>query len=253
MKIACTTNLKVLRSFIGLVNYYRDMWKHRSEIIAPLTELTSEKRKWTWTDKHQKAFEQMKKNLSLEVILAHPAFSKPFVVCTDVSDYQLGAVINQDAKPIAFYLRKLNAAQTCHTTTEKELLVIIETLREFKIILLGQRIVVYTDHKNSTYKTHNSARVMLWRLTIEEFGPEFIYLPGDKNIVVDSLSRLHLQSLQITDSCSSAYACAEHFALEKNDLPSHAHPLSYNTIMRHKQNDADIINTAKSSVRQQRT
>ena len=73
---------------------------------------------------------------------------------------------------------------------------IVETLKEFKNILLGQRITVYTDHKNLTYKTHNSARVMRWRLTIEEFGPELIYLPGDKNIVADSLSRLHLRNLK---------------------------------------------------------
>ena len=47
-----------------------------------------------------------------------------------------------------FYLQKLNDAQKCYTTTEKELLAIVETLKEFKNILLGQRIVVYTDHKN---------------------------------------------------------------------------------------------------------
>ena len=72
---------------------------------------------------------------------------------------------------------------------------IVKTLKEFKNILLGQKIKVFTDHKKLTYKTHNSARVMPWRLTIEDFGPELIYLPRDKNIVTDSLSRLHLQYL----------------------------------------------------------
>ena len=73
-----------------------------SEILAPLTEITSEKRKWMWNDKHQQVFEQMKKVLSLEVLLAYPDFSKPFVVHTSASDYQLGAVISQDGKPIVF-------------------------------------------------------------------------------------------------------------------------------------------------------
>ena len=83
----------------------------------------------------------------------------------------------------------------------------METLKEFKNILLGQDIKVYTDHKNLTYKTHNSARVMRWRLTIEEFGPELIYIPGDKNIVADALSRLHIDNTT-NNSLDNGYFCA---------------------------------------------
>ena len=110
----------------------------------------------------------------------YPEFLRPFEIHTDASDYHLGAVILLKQKTIAFYSRKLNAAQTQYITTEKELLAMVETLKELKNILLRQDIKVYTDHKHLTYKTHNSARVMRWRLTIEEFGPEVIYIPGDK-------------------------------------------------------------------------
>ena len=92
----------------------------------------------------------------------------------------------------------------CYTTTEKELLAIVETLKEFKNILLGQIINVYTDHKNLTYKTHNSARVMRWRLLIEEFGPELHYLQGKKNVVADCLSRLEYDEDDVSQ---------DHFAL----------------------------------------
>jgi hypothetical protein len=61
---------------------------------------------------------------------------------------QLGACISQEEKPIAFYSRKLNPAQTRYTTTERELLSIVETLKEFRNILLGQQIIVHTDHEN---------------------------------------------------------------------------------------------------------
>ena len=77
-----------------------------------------------------------------------------------------------------------------YTTTEKELLAIVETLKEFRNILLGQRIVVYTDHKNLTYKNFNTERVVRWRMVIEDFGPEIIYIKGNDNVVADAMSRL---------------------------------------------------------------
>ena len=135
-----------------------------------------------------------KKIISRKTLLSYPDFDKLFDIHTDASDLQLGAVISQNNKPITFYSRKLNPAQTRYTKTEKELLAIIETLKEFKNILLGQKINVFTDHKNLTYKTHNSARVMRWRLLIEEFGPTLHYLPGNKNVVADCVSCLEYES-----------------------------------------------------------
>ena len=67
------------------------------------------------------------------------------------------------------------------------------TLKEFRDILLGQQIRVYTDHKNLSYKTFNTQRVMRCRLVIlEEFNPELIYIQGSKNIAANALSRLDI-------------------------------------------------------------
>ena len=87
-----------------------------------------------------------------EVLLAFLDFNAQFEIHTDASKLQIGAVISQKGKPIALYSRKMNSTQQNCTTTEKELLSIVETLKEFRNILLGHQITVYTDHKNLTYK-----------------------------------------------------------------------------------------------------
>ena len=146
LKIDAPKNRTELRSFIGVVNYYRDMWVRRSHVLAPL--LTSKTVRWKWTEKEQTAFDTAKKIIAREVMLAYPDFSKPFQIHTDASHYQLGAVISQDGKPIAFHSRKLNPAQTRCTTTERELLSVVETLKEHRNILLGHEMEVFTDQES---------------------------------------------------------------------------------------------------------
>ena len=111
---------KQVRSFIGMVNYYRDMWSKRSHLLAPLSALTSKTATWNWTPECQNAFETMKVLIAKETLLTYPDFNKEFEIHTDASKVQSGACISQSGKPIAFYSRKLNPAQTRYTTTERE-------------------------------------------------------------------------------------------------------------------------------------
>ena len=90
----------------------------------------------------------MKEFFARETLPTYPDFNKPFEIHTDTSQVQLGACIFQKGKPVAFYSRKLNTAQTRYTTIERELLSIVKTLKEFTNILLGQQIIVHTDHEN---------------------------------------------------------------------------------------------------------
>ena len=96
----------------------------------------------------------------------------------------------------------------------------METLKAYRNILLGQKIVVHTDHKNLVYKTFNTERVMRWRLLLEEFGPELHYIKGEDNVVADVLSRMDIQEEDFS---------VDAFAADDGDM-SQEYPLSYREI-----------------------
>jgi RNase H-like domain found in reverse transcriptase len=252
LNIAPPKNKSELWSFIGMVIYYCDAWIQRSDVLAPLAKLCGKNSKWEWTPVHQHAFKTMKKILVRDVLLAYPDFSKKFKIFTDASNKQLGAVITLEGQPIAYYSRKLNSSQLNYTTTEKGLLSIVETLKEFQSVLLGQDIVVYTDHKNLTYKVFNTQRVMRWRLLIEEYGPTLAYMKGVTNVVADALSRLNLSPSVVTEADPSKLdhpsSCqlAKAFALTKEDF-SNTCPLTLKTLMREQQRNKDLLKRAQSA------
>jgi hypothetical protein len=94
-------------------------------------------------------FDNLKAAIATETVLAYPDFLKPFQTYTNASATQLGAVIAQDNRPIAFFSRKLSKMQQKYSFTDIELLAIVETLKEFKGMMWGQDIKVYTNQKIS--------------------------------------------------------------------------------------------------------
>ncbi len=80
--------------------------------------------------------------------MAYPDYTKVFEINTDASSKQLGAVITQDNRPVAFFSQKLSNTQRKYNVTKIELLAIVKTLKEFKGMLWGQHIKVFTDHTN---------------------------------------------------------------------------------------------------------
>jgi RNase H-like domain found in reverse transcriptase len=202
---------------------------------------------WKWGPAEQNAFDTMKKTMARETILAYPNFNKPFEIHTDASALQLGACISQEGKPIAFYSRKLSPAQTRYTTTERELLSIVETLKEFRTILLGQQLLIHTDHENLTYKTFNSDRVMRWRLFVEEYSPDIRYIQGEKNIVADAMSRLEIIDTPMDEAHFTDALRSEFYGLDKDALPEDAYPLSYELIGKQQSTDKAILTELKKT------
>ena len=197
--------VKDLRSFLGMDQYYQDLWARCSEMLAPLTSLVGEcghtkvtkakktkKWAWYWDAVHQIAFNNVKATITRDVVLAYLDYSKEFEIYTDALTKQLGAVITQGNRPIGFFNRKLTGMQQHYSVTKIEILAIVETLQEFKGILWGQRLVVFIDHKNLIQDALGltSDCVYRWRLLLEEYGPEVVHIKGSHNTVADAISRL---------------------------------------------------------------
>ena len=185
------------------------MWPCRSHILAPLTNLIGTKQ-FQWGPEQQKAFEKMKAICATDALLAYPDHNLEFDIETDASDYQLGGAILQEGHVVAYYSRKLNSAQQNYTTIEKELLSVVEILKEFRSMLLGAKIRVHTDHENLTHavSSFTTQRVIRWCLLLEEFGPSFYHKSGETNVLADALSRVPTsrtdRSSALTDSTPSA-------------------------------------------------
>ena len=187
-------NASQVRTFIGLINWYRDFWPRRSHLLSPFTQLIrglkDKKAPVEWNNHLEKCFQEVKQVVAADALCAYPDLNKPFEIFTDASDFQLGAAILQEGRPVAYYSKRLSGPQTRYSTPEKEMLAIVATLQEYRTLLFGAKIRIFTDHKNLTFANLNNQRVLRWRCFLETFNAEWIYHPGKLNVLADAYSRL---------------------------------------------------------------
>eukprot|EP00804_Cyclotella_cryptica_P028172 CCRYP_011022-RA/>CCRYP_011022-RA protein AED:0.39 eAED:0.39 QI:0/0/0/1/0/0/2/0/241 len=158
----------------------QDTGKYLHHLPTPKSQGLAKKTKkkpWHWDSIHQQAFNTVKATIAHNVSLAYPDYLQGFEIYTDSSKFQLGAVITQNNRPLVFFSRKLSQAQQMYSLTKQVLLAIVDTLKEFKGMLCGQQITVYTDHKDL-------------RFLLEEYGPTVMYIKGIHNRVANAISQL---------------------------------------------------------------
>ena len=147
-------SVRDVRSFLRLCSYYRRFVQDFAEIAAPLHELAGKYAKFTWTEKCQHAFDQLKTAQSTSPILAMPTYDDVYILDTDASEQSIGAVLSQvqqqEERVIAYASRTYNNAERNYCTTRKELLAVGYFMRQFKQYLLGAHFLVRTDHSALT-------------------------------------------------------------------------------------------------------
>ena len=189
---------KQVRSFLGLVGYYRAYIPNFAAIATPLTDLTKKGHPnvVVWGEVEERAFQNLKKAVTKDPILKVPDFTKTFVVQTDASNIAAGAALLQEHDglkfPVAYASRKFSNAEKAYSVIEKECLALVWALQKFQTYLYGREFIVETDHQPLAYiesaKLANS-RIMRWALLLQNFRFTIRAIPGRENMVADYLSR----------------------------------------------------------------
>lgn len=193
---------KEIKSFLGLIGYYRKFIKDFAKLTKPLTTCLKKGAKIEHDEKFLHSFETCKNILTNDPLLQYPDFDKPFVVTTDASQFAIGGILSQgnigSDKPIAYASRTLNNAEINYSVIEKELLGIIYAVKYFRPYLFGRKFKIVTDHKPLQWLfslKEPQSRLVRWRLKLEEYDYEIVYKKGKNNTNADALSRVQIHPL----------------------------------------------------------
>ena len=154
------TSVRGVRSFLGFANFYRCFIDKYSEIVSPLTELTKKNVTWSWGDQENLAFEKLKEIFATKPVLAQWDPDRETVLEADCSGYAMGGCLSQfddqmRLRPVAYFSKKLNSAESNYPIYDKEMLAIVSCLREWQAELnsVARPFKIMTDHKNLSYFT----------------------------------------------------------------------------------------------------
>lgn len=196
-------DVRALRRFLGMANFYRRFLPNAAQIQAPLNALLTGATKGstpiTLTGEAHRAFLKTKESLSNAALLAHPNSQAKLGVVTDASDTAIGAVLQQFHngawEPLAFFSRKLSPSQIKYSPYDRELLAIYEAIKYFRHMLEARHFTVYTDHKPISFAFHErkqncSPRQFRHLDFIAQFTTDIRHISGKNNVVADTLSRV---------------------------------------------------------------
>ena len=187
-----------LRSFLGVVNYYRKSLPNLSTVLRPLNSLLQKRTSWRWTEECKRAFKMAKSCVVESAVLAHYNPDLPLRLAADASAYGIGAVIshvmpNGEERPIAFASRTLQPSECNYAQLEKEALALIFGIKKFHQYLFGRRFTLITDHKpllailgpKKGVPSLAAARLQRWALLLSAYNYELEFKPTEQHSNAD--------------------------------------------------------------------
>lgn len=223
--------IKEVQRWMGVANYYRKFINRFSIISQPMTDLLKDESKARLGIKSDRqifdlpedavySFKRLKEAFSTAQVLHRWEPDLPVTIETDASNFAWSAVASQDVgadprlrrRPVAFLSRSFKAAELNYDIHDKELLAIIEALREWRhYVLGGPPFNIVTDHQNLTrFLTTKelSPRQVRWASFMAQFRFNIVYRPGVHNQLTDFLSRredLAEEALSLPTSNAAGY------------------------------------------------
>jgi hypothetical protein len=189
-------SVKQVRSFIGMVNYFRDFIPNLSSHLVVLTALTRKDVDFDWGDAEQTAFEHLKSLIWESAKLTHLNPIGDITLFTDASIQGIGSVLMQKNNdgvdcPILFLSQKFSLSAQKWSTIEQECYAVFYSIISLQSYLLGRHFFVATDHRNLMFLAKSIVpKLIRWRLRLLEFQFTIMHVPGVTNVIADQLSRL---------------------------------------------------------------
>ena len=198
LDLPCPTVSKQLKSFLGLVNYFRDFIRNQSTIVRPLHALLTNyqrTKRIVWTPEATSAFNEIKEQVSKCTTIHFISDTAPITLHTDASDYGIGGYLFQtiDGKdyPVAFVSKSLSGSQLRWSTIQKEAYAIYYSCIFLQSLLRDRLFTIRTDHRNLLYIYNNSnPMIVRWYVALSEYTYKIEFIKGVDNDIADSMSRL---------------------------------------------------------------
>ena len=132
--------VKDIQKFLGLANYYRRFIEGFATVARPLHDLVKKDKKWDWTERQERAFQELKEQFTKEPVLAALDINKKMRVEVDVSNYATGGVLSMECedrlwRPVVFLSKSLNETERNYEIHNKEMLAIVRGLKVWRHLL----------------------------------------------------------------------------------------------------------------------